>query len=136
MPSKRSVKSKPGGISFGNSRVKFVGDDAEMASVSKAGRQKFVPNQRLDWLHDSRPATEPVDLRRLSSDSSLDWVWWCCLQCHNERFTVRFWAFVGNKGCVHEKPATSFASWCRDMGLVVPRKPKTTTETTEEDVWS
>lgn len=137
---KKDGKSSPGGLPFGNRHVKFVGDASEASSLSEAGAKKFVPNQRLDWLHDGyQPPAEPVDLRRLSSGSTLDWVWWCCLKCHRENYGVRWWALVGKDGCTHDphdKNQRSFASWCRDMGLTLPRGPKAQPVNEDDNPWT
>ena len=100
---KASAKSTPGGLSFGNKHIKFVGDDAETPPVPEGGGKKFVPNTRLDWLHDDQgPVSETaVDLRPVprSSFSSLDWVWYSCVQCRNVIHAVHFWAIRGS--CSH-----------------------------------
>jgi hypothetical protein len=149
-PSK-SGKPSTGGVPFGNSHVKFVGDDAAASPVSKAGRKEFVPNQILDWLHDSpRSAAEPVDMRRLpvSSVPGLEWVWCSCVKCKRTRRTIHWWGLgdacdheggwhepTNNnpKGFSNESIHGTFASWCRDMGLTIPRAKE---KTKEENVWS
>lgn len=103
---------------------------------------------------DREPLPDPtLDMRRLLGESSvpgLEWVWWSCVKCKRTRRGIHFWAFWG--GCDHEggwhEPTNNnpkgfsnesifgtFASWCRDMGLKLPRGPRTKAEE-EENPWT
>lgn len=139
-----------------SSSVRFVGEvaDADAPPVP----QKRQPVESV-WvgvvvasIADSESLPDPtLDMRRLLGQSGfngLEWVWWSCTICKRTLRGIHWWALWG--GCNHEggwqEPTNNnpkgfsnesihgtFASWCRNLGLVIPRMKS---KVIEDDPWS
>jgi hypothetical protein len=140
----------------GRSSVRFVGEvvDGDAPPVPKK-RKSAEPVWRSDVVAgaaDSRSLPDPtLGVRALyrSSFAGLAWVWWSCTICKRTRYGVHWWALWW--GCDHEggwhEPTNNnpkgfsnesihgtFASWCRSMGLTLPRALKEIVE--EASPWT